>query len=392
MSTGARLVRGSFHWLMLVGLLILILSPITARAGDGTQNPTYFSNLTFGTAGNSPAITYFPVGTKQVFARWDYANVPVEFKQGEWPILRRQWYINGKLFLQKEDAWDFNSWRSSGRLTHVSIYDFDQGLTPGYYHVVVTLVPNYPAAQVAGDFVVASVPVTIVPPVNTPNFSSLTVSTSASAPGMNVFPAGTPLISARWNYANIPIGASMQRDWYINGMLFRSVQEPWSSYWGSSGRLTHVAIYDYQYGMASGNYRLAIYLRDNPSVRAEVAFSIGTVIPSTQPDGPTLFYNLTFSASPDGVPSAIFPSGTREIFARWDFNYVSPESRVLRRWYRNGVMWLERQEAWVYGTQGTVKNISIYDYQYGLLPGDYYVEISLIGYPNSMLRGYFTIS
>ena len=183
----------------------------------------------------------------------------------------------------------------------------------------------------------------------------------------------------------------MQRDWYLNGMLFRSVQEPWSAYWGSSGRLTHVAIYDYLNGMASGNYRLAVYLRDNPGVRAEVIFSVGTVVPSTQPDGPTLFYNLTFSAAPDGAPSAIFPYGTREVFTRWDFNFVSPGSVILRRWNRNGVLWLERQEPWAYGTQGTVKNISIYDYDFGLLPGDYYVEISLVGFPNSMLRGYFTI-
>jgi len=38
-----------------------------------------------------------------------------------------------------------------------------------------------------------------------------------------------------------------------------------------------------------------------------------------------------------------------------------------------------------------VRDISLYDNQYGPLPGDYYVEISLIGFPNAMLRGYFTI-
>jgi hypothetical protein len=215
------------------------------------------------------------------------------------------------------------------------------------------------------------------------------VSTSAAGPAMSAFPAGTPLISARWDYANIPVGAMMQRDWYLNGVLFRSVWEPWSAYWGSSGRLTHVAIYDYEEGMASGNYRLVIYLRDNPGVRVETTFTIGSAV---QPDGPTLFFNLTFSTSPDGPAIAIFPRGTREVFARWSFNFVSPGSVVLRRWYRNGALWLERQEPWAYGVQGQVKNISIYDYQYGLPPGDYAVEFSLIGFPNSVVRGYFTIS
>jgi hypothetical protein len=64
---------------------------------------------------------------------------------------------------------------------------------------------------------------------------------------------------------------------------------------------------------------------------------------------------------------------------------------VLRRWDRNGVKWLEQQEPWIRGTVGTVRDISIYDYQYGRLPGDYYIEISLFGFPNPMLQGYFTI-
>jgi hypothetical protein len=393
-------VRQRFYLFTLLAVTLSILAltfigPVHAQgdaAGAGRHLPAqttytaYFSDLTFGAASDGPAITYFPVGTTQVFARWNYANIPVESR------LRREWYIDGKLFIQKEEAWNFTDWGSTGRLTHISIYDFTEGLTPGYYHVVISLVPNYPAAQVTGDFVIADYPATVVPSINTASFSNLTVSTSAAGPAMSVFPAGTPLISARWDYANIPVGAMMQRDWYLNGVLFRSVQEPWSAYWGSSGRLTHVAIYDYEQGMASGDYRLVIYLRDNPGVRAETTFTIGDTGTTVQANGPTLFFNLTFSTSPDGPATAIFPRGTREVFARWDFNFVSPDSVVLRRWYRNGVLWLERQEAWVYGVQGRVKNISIYDYQNGLPPGDYVVEFSLIGFPNSVLRGYFTIS
>jgi hypothetical protein len=395
-----RIFRQQFDRLALLAvtlslLALTLISPVRAQ-GDvpdsGRSLPpqiaytAYFSDLTFSATSDGPAMTYFPVGTTQIFARWNYANVPVE------STLLRQWYIDGRLFIQKEEAWDFTDWGATGRLTHISIYDFTEGLTPGYYHVVISLLPNYPAAQVVGDFVIAGYPATVIPSVNTAAFSNLTVSTSAAGPAMSVFPAGTPLISVRWDYANIPIGAVMQRDWYLNGVLFRSIQEPWSAYWGSSGRLTHVAMYDYEQGMASGNYRLVIYLRDNPGVRDETTFTIGYASATAQPSLPTLFYNLTFSTSPDGPATAIFPRGTREVFARWDFNFVSPGSVVLRRWYRNGVMWLERQENWVYGVQGHVKNISIYDYQNGLLPGDYAVEFSLIGFPNSVLRGYFTIS
>ncbi len=381
MNTTRRAFRQSLVLLLLIGGFLFGSVPTPAHMQGGSNGPAYtttFTDLTFGATPDGPAMTYFPVGTTQVFARWNFANVSPESR------LRRQWYLNGQLFIEKEEAWN---WGVNGRLSHISIYDFNEGLTPGYYHVIITLVPNYPAAQVIGDFVIAGFPSTVIPPTSGSAFSNLSVSTSAAGPDMVVFPAGTPVVSARWNYANIPVGAVMQRDWYYNGVLFRSVQEPWSDYWGSSGRLTHVAIYDYERGLASGNYRLVIFLRDNPPVQAETSFSIGY----SNPGGSTLFNNLTFGATPNGLASALFPRGTQVVYARWDFNNVSPENRVLRRWFRNGVMWLERQEPWTYGPTGTVRDVSIYDYQDGLLPGEYYVEISLIGVPNSLLRGYFTI-
>ncbi len=381
----------------LLSLLTLILfvafmfgsAPTPALMQGGSNQPTYtasFTDLSFSVSADGPVMTYFPVGTTQIFARWTFNNVP----NGAGITLLRQWYLNGKLFIEKQEPWN-PAWGMSGRLTHVSIYDFTEGLTPGNYHVVISLMYDFPAAQVVGDFVIAGYPTTIVPPSTASAFSSLSVSTSAVGPDMIAFPVGTPVVSARWNYANIPIGAVMQRDWYYNGVLFRSVQEPWSNYWGTSGRLTHIAIYDYERGLAPGSYRLVVFLRDNPAVRAETAFTIGSPNTGPQPDGPTLFSNLTFSATPTGPASAIFPHGTPVVYARWGFNRISPEAIVLRRWFRNGVMWLERQEPWTRGPMGTVQDVSIYDYQYGLLPGDYYVEISLVGYPNTLLRGYFTI-
>jgi hypothetical protein len=380
--------RMSLLALILFSAFMFASTPTPAHMQGGSNQPAYtanFTDLSFSTSSGGTPMTYFPVGTTQIFARWNFYNVP----DGPGITLLRQWYLNGKLFIEKQEPWN-SAWGLTGRLTHISIYDFTEGLTPGYYHVVISLMYDYPAAQVVGDFAIAAYPPTVVPPTSGAAFTGLTVSTSASGPDMLAFPAGTTVVSARWNYANIPIGAMLQRDWYYNGVLFRSVQEPWSAYWGSSGRLTHIAIYDYERGLAPGNYRLIVFLRDNPAVRAETAFSIGSVN-DPQPDGPTLFYNLTFSGTPTGPASAIFPHGTPVVYARWDFNFVSPQSIVLRRWYRNGALWLERQEPWTRGTSGSVRDISIYDYQSGLLPGDYYVEISLIGFPNSLIRGYFTI-
>lgn len=352
-----------------------------ASYAQGSGPMISFTNLSFSTTSNGIAMTYFPTGTTQIFARWNYNNVPRITTD---IVLRREWYINGVLSIEKEDAWD-SAWGADGYLTAISIQDFKAGLTPGYYHVVISLMYDYPAAQVTGDFVIADRPPTVVPSNTTPSFSNLTVSTSPTGPAMVNFPKFTPLVSVRWDYANIPIGAILQRDWSLNGQVFRTATEPWSGNWGSSGRLTHIALYDYENGLANGSYQLAVFLRDTPSVRATVNFTIG----GDSSTGP--FSNLTFSMSATGQAIAIFAHGTPEVFARWDFKNVSPESYLIRRWFRNGVMWLERRETWKYGLNGSVNNISIYDYDNGMLPGDYRLEISLEGFPNSLLVGYFTI-
>jgi hypothetical protein len=371
--------------LLLMASVVLIFSLRPARMQDsgssfGTLNvATNFTDLTFSTSPDGPAMTYFPIGTTQIYARWSYSNVPPE------ALLHRDWYRDGLLDIQRESAW---SWGSSGYLNSISIYDFTQGLTPGYYTVVIYLTPGafYPAAQVVGDFVIAGLPPTVVPPSASSAFSLLTVSASAAGPDTFEFPTGTPLIAVRWNYANIPIGAVMVREWYFNGLLFKTVQEPWSANWGSSGRLTHVSLYDYERGLDSGDYTLKIYLRDNPNVRAETAFRIGSSL-----SGQAYFSSLTFSASANGPETLLFPAGTTQVFARWNYREVPANAIVVRRWYRNGVLWLTREEPWRYGREGWLNSISVYDFVNGLLPGGYYVEFELKGYPESLLRGSFNI-
>ncbi len=372
-------------------VLILMFSSGSVHAQDTTPTPqaasgsnlspqlnvnTNFSALSFSTTQGGPAQTYFPIGTPEIFARFNYNNIPAG------TTLLRQWYRDGVLAIQREDPWS-SFWGASGQLTSISIYDYINGLTPGYYHVIISL-RGYAAAQIIGDFVIAGYPVTVPPPVTYASFTDLTVSSSPAGAAMTSFPVGTTIVSARWNYANIPVGAIVVRDWYLNGVLIRSVPEAWSAYWGSNGRLTHIALYDYERGLAAGSYRLAVYLRDTPSVRAETAFTIGDAAPG-------VFNTLTFSTMPGGLSGYLFPVGTLQVFARW--NYVNPPvgTMIVRRWYRNNVLFIERREPWTLSGTGTVQNISIYDYTYGLLPGDYRVEIGLEGVPQSFVVGYFSI-
>jgi hypothetical protein len=261
----------------------------------------------------------------------------------------------------------------------------------GYWHVVIFLEPQaaYPAAVLEADFVIADyTPGPLPIPGGQPSFSGLTVSSSAGGAAMTQFPTGTQLVSARWNYANIPIGAVMVREWYRYGVLFRVLEEAWSANWGSTGRLTHIALYDYMNGLLPGNYQLRIYLKDRPDVMATATFNIGS------PGGSGYFSNLTFSTTADGQAQGIFYNRPAQIFARWDFANIGDFVNGVvmeRRWYRNGVLWITRHEGWSYGSTGRINNVSIYDFYNGLLPGNYYVEIELLGVAGSLVAGSFEI-
>ncbi len=390
-----KMSRKALSAFVLLILPVLILVPVAAPVrmqGNPTPDPrndvrtivgTNFNDLTFGTSPDGNPTWYFPSGTQEIFARWYYHDVP----QGA--TLNRKWYRNNQLFLEKSEPWK-PEWGTTGVMNHISIYDHISGLLPGNYYVLISLNYDYPAAQISNVFTVADAPAQTTPPDTATAFTNLSVSDSAADADQVIFPAGTPSVSVRWNYANIPVGAVLERDWYFNGVLFRTLQETWSAYWGSTGRLTHIALYDYQNSLPAGNYRIVVFLRDMPSVQAQTKFIIGSSSP--QPDGSQLFSNLTLSTSPAGPTMGIFPQGTQQIFARWDFAFVPSNTVIVRRWLRYGAPFLVRQEAWTRGEQGSVNDISIYDFESGLLPGNYMVEISLVGFPNSVQRAFFTIS
>ena len=98
-----------------------------------TPDPTLpaFYNLRFATSADAAPQPYFPQGTEQIFAVWDYANMPAE------AAVRRVWRHNGEPWLEREEAW---AEASSGTVRDVSVYDFTGGgLQPGKYEVLLYL-------------------------------------------------------------------------------------------------------------------------------------------------------------------------------------------------------------------------------------------------------------
>ncbi len=105
--------------------------PISATPSPGIISlPSQFDDVSFTLnpidAGN---IYAFPNGTKQVFAIWNYHNM------GEGMVVRREWYLDGKLWLEREEPWDFAKYGANGTMRDVSIYDFDVGLPSGVYQL-----------------------------------------------------------------------------------------------------------------------------------------------------------------------------------------------------------------------------------------------------------------
>jgi hypothetical protein len=98
------------------------------------------------------------------------------------------------------------------------------------------------------------------------------------------------------------------------------------------------------------------------------------------------FSTLYFAAVPEAAPQQIFPAGTEEIFAVWDYKNMQAGDRIRRIWFRDEQIWLTREENWnwdKYGSTGTVQDISVYDNEgSGLEPARYHLQL----YINDILQ------
>lgn len=317
------------------------------------------SGLSFSTSAGGTNQTTFANGTTEVFARWNYSNVPIGTN------MHREWYRDGVLVASRDEAWSAN-WGTTGRLTHISLYDYAEGLDAGNYYVSISL-PSY-GLTIDGNFTIASGPASL---------SNLTASMSSDGEAMTLMPYGTQEVFIRFDFTNVPAGTTMQRQWYRNGTAVAIRDESWSANWGSTGRLTHISLYDYDsgYGLEPGSYKVVVSLPDLTVTPIETTFTIESNV------GPS-FVDMYFSDSPTGAAMTSFPSGTKRVYAIWDYSHIPVGAQMKRVWYRNDQEFVNRTVAWdfsVYGTEGTVKDVFIFDDISGLSDGEYDVEISLVG-------------
>ncbi len=92
------------------------------------------------------------------------------------------------------------------------------------------------------------------------------------------------------------------------------------------------------------------------------------------------FYKLHFNLSGNNsIPQVVFPAGTEEVFAIWDYANISPGDVIRRVWMKNGAEWLVREETWdsaLYDSDGVVSDVSVYDFEgSGLESGIYHLTL-----------------
>jgi photosystem II stability/assembly factor-like uncharacterized protein len=102
-----------------------ILAPTATLASA----PFFSPEIRFSEGKDKPEQRVFPPKTRQVYAIWSYSNM------SEGMTVLREWYLNGQLWLSREEPWDFAKYGASGTVTNISIFDIDAGLPSGDYQL-----------------------------------------------------------------------------------------------------------------------------------------------------------------------------------------------------------------------------------------------------------------
>jgi photosystem II stability/assembly factor-like uncharacterized protein len=121
------------------------VQPLVLTAAPPAPTPFFGPNIRFSEGPGKPELRSFAPKTRQIYAIWDYANMH------EGLVVLREWYLNGELWLSREEPWDFDKYGANGAITDVSIYDYDAGLPSGDYQLRMYIdgQPQFTASQTA---------------------------------------------------------------------------------------------------------------------------------------------------------------------------------------------------------------------------------------------------
>ena len=92
------------------------------------SGPPSFANLRFAAAPAAEPRRAFGYETDEVYALWEYSNM------NENVVVKRRWDLTGEEII-REEVWDMETYGSSGTVSDVFIFDYENegGLAPGLY-------------------------------------------------------------------------------------------------------------------------------------------------------------------------------------------------------------------------------------------------------------------
>lgn len=242
-----------------------VSTPATSPTSLPTIIPTpistapTFTNLHFAPADSTIPQNIFAAGAEEIFAVWDYANMSAT------DTVRRVWHYNGEEWLIREDVWDMGQYGENGRISDVSIYNFNgTGLEQGEYTLFLyinnTLVIEH-TFVVGTDTNPPSVASNTGVPTNSATFSNLRF--EADGISQPSFPYGTKEVFAIWDYANIPDKAQLEIVWTYS-FYERQQSIIWrTSIYGTTGSMTNFSYKDLgNTPLEPGLYTLTVYLNE----------------------------------------------------------------------------------------------------------------------------------
>lgn len=106
------------------GPTIVPATPLPAEV-----SPMFFAAHTTADITKTTFERSFPAGTQRVYVVWQYQNMQAGM------TVKREWLLDGRVWLTREEPWDFAKYGAEGVMRDVSIFDLDAGLPSGVYQL-----------------------------------------------------------------------------------------------------------------------------------------------------------------------------------------------------------------------------------------------------------------
>jgi S1-C subfamily serine protease len=336
-----------------------IVAPPPTERPDNPKPPTGDAAITrpiFAPAVNEAdqpvtVVESFPSGTDELYLVFDYEN----FQDGvSWqPVLS----LDGE---EIPDIWPLSNWGGGQQGTWwISIYN--DPLPDGDYEFAL----NYDGETLATAEVTVGGTAT-----KAPAFSDIVFS-GGGEEGF-LLPTDIDELNADFAFANMTRQTKWTYTWYLDGTKIDSGTGP--SFSSASGMgfvtLPGSKVTD------PGIYRVELYIDGNLAATSDCLVGGGG---GNGGIGGDFFGSITFAEDADRNdnpvrPGTEFDSGLEALYAFFDYMGMEDGWSWVRRWYIDGDLVLETEDAWQGGEEGSWW-VSVSNGNYGLPDGEYTLEL-----------------